>query len=71
MDECCKDKKKDSTCNFKLPPEDYAELQDIASKLYGGLSLSDMMRTLTYAQLEKVRKTGDPKDFLDCLIKKD
>ncbi|OCZ51349.1 hypothetical protein [Dehalobacter sp. TeCB1] len=66
-----KDKKKEATCNFKLPEDDYIELQQIASKLYGGLSLSDMMRTLTYAQLEKVRKTGDPKAFLDCLIKKD
>lgn len=59
-------KVKDKNMNIKLPEDDYLELQEIAEKI-GGMSLSSMMRTLTYAQLEKVRKTGDPNAFLDVL----
>ena len=54
--------------NVKFPKDDYMDLLKIADKL-GGMSLSSMMRTLVYAQLEKVRKTGDPKSFLDVLGK--
>lgn len=56
---------KDRHMNVKLPDADYKELQSIASQVYGGLSLSDLMRMMIYPRLEKVRKSGNPKDFLD------
>jgi len=64
------EKTKDSMMNVKFPEEDYIELQKIAKGQTGGMSLSSMMRALVYAQLEKVRKSGDPREFLDMLWKK-
>jgi hypothetical protein len=59
------DKKvKNMNMNVKFPEDDYRELQQIADDL-GGMSLSSMVRMLIYKQLEKVRKTKDPKSFLE------
>lgn len=55
---------KNKMMNVKLPSDDYLELQLIADEL-GGLSLSAMIRFLIYSRLEKVRKTGNRKAFLD------
>jgi hypothetical protein len=57
---------KDANLNVKLPEDDYRELQGIADNI-GGLNLSSMIRTLIYAQLDKVRKSKNPRDFLDIL----
>lgn len=57
-------KPKNAMMNVKLPLEDYMELQSIADAI-GGMSLSAMMRVLIYSHLEKVRKTGNPRKFLD------
>lgn len=54
---------KDQNLNTKVPLADYQELQEIADKL--GMSLSSMVRTVLYAQLDKVRKSGHYRDFLD------
>lgn len=62
-------KVKDANLNVKLPEDDYREIQEIADSL-GGLTISSMIRTLIYAQLDKVRKSGDPRLFLDVLSKK-
>lgn len=55
---------KSKMMNVKFPEDDYLELQRIADAL-GGMSLSAMIRVLVYSRLEKVRKTGDHKAFLD------
>jgi hypothetical protein len=55
---------KNKMMNVKLPEEDYRELQQIADDL-GGMSLSAMVRVLIYSRLEKVRKSGNAKYFLD------
>lgn len=60
---------KDKNMNVKFPEDDYRELQEIADKI-GGSSLSGIIRILVYTQLDKVRKTGDPKSFLDVSTKK-
>ena len=66
-----KSKIKDTNLNTKFPLDDYEELQTIASNIgVGGMSLSSMVRMVLYAQLEKVRKSGNPNDFLDVLNKK-
>lgn len=57
-------KPKPMNMNVKFPEEDYRELQEIAEQL-GGMTLSSMIRMLVYNQLKKVRKTGDPKSFLN------
>lgn len=57
-------KPKNMNMNVKFPEDDYRELQEIADQL-GGMSLSSMMRVLTYSRLEEVRKTGDISKFLD------
>jgi hypothetical protein len=57
-------KYKNKMMNVKLPEDDYRELQKIADDL-GGMSLSAMIRVLIYSKLEKVRKTGNTKYFLD------
>lgn len=54
---------KNMNMNVKFPEDDYRELQKIAEDL-GGMPLSSMIRMLIYAQLQKVRETGDPKSFL-------
>lgn len=55
---------KNMNMNVKFPEEDYRDLQKIADDL-GGMSLSSMIRTLIYMQLEKTRKSGNPMTFLD------
>jgi len=60
---------KNKNMNVKFPEDDYIDLREIADQI-GGMSLSDMIRTLVYAQLEKVRKTRDPNSFLDVLKKR-
>lgn len=55
-------KVKDKNMNVKFPEDDYIKLQEIADAI--GLTLSGMIRTLTYTQLEQVEKTGDPRAFL-------
>lgn len=62
-------KLKDKNMNIKLPHDDYSDLQNIADSI-GGMSLSSMIRTLVYAQLNKVRRSGNPADFLDVIKKK-
>lgn len=59
-----KKKVKNMNMNVKFPEDDYRELQQIADDI-GGMTLSSMVRVLIYAQLDKVRKAGDPKVFLD------
>jgi hypothetical protein len=55
---------KNMNMNVKFPEADYRELQQIADNI-GGMSLSSMIRTLIYAQLEKTRRSGDPTTFLE------
>lgn len=57
-------KPKNMNMNVKFPEDDYHMLQQIADEL-GGMTLSSMIRMLVYAQLEKVKISGDPKSFLD------
>lgn len=57
-------KVKNMNMNVKIPEEDYRELQQIADDL-GGMTLSSMIRMLVYAQLEKARKSKDPRMFLE------
>lgn len=58
------DKKiKNRNMNVKFPEEDYIKLQEIADAI-GGMTLSGMIRTLIYTQLEEVERTGDPRAFL-------
>jgi metal-responsive CopG/Arc/MetJ family transcriptional regulator len=57
-------KKKNKNMNVKLPEDVYRELQQIADDI-GGMSLSSMIRTLIFTQLDKTRKSGDPLSFLD------
>lgn len=54
---------KNMNMNVKFPEKEYRELQQIADDL-GGMSLSSMIRTLVYKQLEKTRKSKDPNTFL-------
>lgn len=56
-------KPKDKNMNVKLPEDDYHMLQQIADKI-GGMTLSSMIRMLIYERLNKVKKSGDPGDFL-------
>lgn len=56
------EKVKSKIMNVKLPKEDYIKLQKIADAI--GVTLSMMIRMLVYSQLEKVRTTGDPREFL-------
>lgn len=62
-------KLKNMNMNVKFPEDDYHMLQQIADEL-GGMTLSSMIRMLIYAQLEKTKKSGDPKTFLDLVKKK-
>lgn len=55
---------KNMNMNVKFPEKDYRELQRIADAL-GGMSLSSMIRMLVYAKLNEVRRSGDPKAFID------
>lgn len=57
-------KVKNKNLNVKFPDEYYNELILIADKL-GGMTLSGMIRSLVYTRLEAVRKSGNPRDFLD------
>ena len=57
-------KLKDKMLNVKLPSEDYLELKRIANDL-GHLSLSGMIRIIIYSGLDRVKKTGNSKAFLD------
>jgi hypothetical protein len=57
-------KVKNKNLNVKFPEEDINNLQDIADKL-GGMTLSGMIRMLVYSRLDKVKKSGDPRDFVD------
>ena len=50
--------------NIRLLESDYKELQQIAKEL-GGMSLSSMIRTLIFVQLDQVRASGDSKSFLN------
>lgn len=54
--------KRDVNMNVKFKKEEYTELQKIASEL--GLSLSAMIRMVILGQLEKVKKSGNPRDFI-------
>lgn len=55
---------KDRNLNVKLPTEDYEFLQKIAEEI-GGMTLSTMIRIKIYSGLDKVKKTGNSRDFLD------
>lgn len=57
-------KLKNRNMNVKFTDQDYEELQKIADAI-GGMTLSSMIRMLVYSRLERVRKTGDPKQFVD------
>lgn len=57
-------KKKDANLNVKFPTDDYEELQEVAEQI-GGMSLSQMIRTVVYERLDRVRKSANPRDFLD------
>lgn len=57
-------KHKNMNMNVKFPEDDYRELQQIADSL-GGMTLSSMIRMLIYSRLDEVRRTGDPKTFID------
>ena len=54
---------KSKIMNVKLPKDDYIKLQTIADDI--GVTLSLMIRMLIYSQLEKVRTTGEPREFLN------
>lgn len=56
-------KVKNTNLNVKLPEDSYIELQRIADNI-GGITLSSMIRILIYSQLDKVRESGNPRDFL-------
>ncbi|NFL43533.1 hypothetical protein FDB61_17860 [Clostridium botulinum] len=56
------EKVKNKIMNVKLPEEDYKMLQHTADSI--GVTLSLMIRMLIYSQLDKVRKSKDPRDFL-------
>lgn len=56
-------KVKNTNLNVKLPEDDYLELQQIADSI-GGITLSSMIRILIYSQLDKVRESKNPRDFL-------
>jgi len=55
---------KDKLLSVKIPTEVHADLQKIAEDL-GGLSISSMVRMLLYSRIDKVKKSGNPKTFLD------
>lgn len=54
---------KDRMLNVKLPEEDYEELQKIAREM--GITLSGMVRMLLNSKLDKVRKSKNPRDFIN------
>lgn len=56
-------KVKNKNLNVKFPDDDYRELQQIADEI-GGMTLSSMIRMLIYTQLNKVRETGEPRNFV-------
>lgn len=56
-------KVKNKNLNAKFPEDDYLELQQIADRI-GGITLSSMVRMVIYSQLDKVKESKDPRDFL-------
>lgn len=54
---------KNKLINIKLPEEDYKKIKEIAESI--GITLSAMIRILVYSQLKKVKKSKDPRDFLN------
>jgi hypothetical protein len=57
-------KVRNKNMNVKLPEDDYRALQQIADDL-GGMTLSGLIRMKIYEGLDKVRKTGNSKSFLN------
>lgn len=57
---------KSRNMNVKFTEEDYDFLQSIADDL-GGMSLSNMIRTLVHSQIEEVKRTKDPRSFLNIV----
>lgn len=64
MPKSIRSSKKDKTLCLKVPSDFHEELKMISERL-GGMSVSSMIRVLLYSRVEKVKKTGDPKVFLD------
>lgn len=56
-------KVKNKNLNAKFPEDDYLELQQVADRI-GGITLSSMIRMVIYSQLDKVRESKEPRDFL-------
>lgn len=55
---------KDKLLSIKIPTDVHNDLKKIADEI-GGLSISSMLRMLIYSRINKVKKSGNPKDFLD------
>lgn len=50
--------------NVKFSLEEYEDLQKVADDL-GGMPLSSMVRIVLLERLKKVKKTGNPKVFIE------
>lgn len=55
---------KDVQIGFKMPHDDVNELKQIAEEL-GGMALASMLRITVYNKLNEVKRTGDPKKFIE------
>lgn len=56
--------KRNRNMNVKFTDEEYEKLQEIANAL-GGMPLSSLVRIVLLDRLEKVKKTGNPKTFIE------
>jgi len=56
--------KRTKNMNVKWTDEEYDMLQKIAKDL-GGMTLSSLVRIVLLERLEKVKKTGNPRDFIE------